>query len=52
MDKACQWFPKWVVLPPGERWDYLAALQETPEVGSSKRIVRLFTAEVTLNQTL
>jgi hypothetical protein len=52
MNNAGQWFPKWAVLPPGERWDYLAGLRETPEVGPSKRIVRLFTTEVTLDQTL
>jgi hypothetical protein len=33
---------------PGKRWDYLPGLQE---VGLSEGTVRLFTTEVTLNQT-
>jgi hypothetical protein len=57
MDNVDQWFPKWAVLPPGGRWDYLGVhyeargMQETLKVGSSEHIVCLFTTEVTLDQT-
>jgi hypothetical protein len=53
-----QRYPKWAVPPLGERWDYLAGAkregggQGTLGVDPSERVVRLFTTEVTLNQTL
>jgi hypothetical protein len=43
-----QWFPKWAVLPLGAVGLPRGAL----EVGPSECVVRLFTIEVTLDQTL
>jgi hypothetical protein len=50
--------PKVGSTAPWGRWDYLQGTkkqggrQGAPEVGPSERVVRLFTIEVTLDQTL
>jgi hypothetical protein len=45
MFRLDQWFPKWAVPSPGERWYWLGGGKGALEVGPSERVVRLYTTD-------